>query len=118
MKLRTLGALLGSGQVPFLFSLIREMRCYHRLAFVGAALSNGLLRRLAAGPVTLDVLLVELEMAPSMREGLDAWLQLGVAIGELRSSAEGYALRGRFSRRLCNPANDAIETEERRVGKE
>ena len=45
MNLRTLGSLIGSGQVPFLFSLMLEMRCYHRLAFVGAALSSGLLRR-------------------------------------------------------------------------
>src|SRR5262245_36968834 len=107
MKLRTLGALLGSGQVPFLFSLVREMRCYHRLVFVGAALSNGLLRRLAAGPVTLEMLSAELNVAPPMREGLEAWLQLGVAIGELRFGIEGYALRGRLSRRLSKAANDA-----------
>src|SRR5437867_1913958 len=101
MNLRTFSSLISSGQVPFLFSLMLEMRCYHRLAFVGAALSSGLLRRLAAGPVPLEVLSAELNVAPSMREGLEAWLQLGVALGELRSGIEGYALRGKLSRRLC-----------------
>ncbi len=107
MNLRTLGSLIGSGQVPFLFSLMLELRCYHRLAFVGAALSSGLLRRLEAGPVPLEVLSAEFNVAPSMREGLETWLQLGVALGELRAGAEGYTLRGKLSRRLCNAANDA-----------
>jgi len=108
MNLRTLGSLIGSGQFPFLVALMREMPRYHRLAFLGAALSNGLLRRLAAGPVPLEVLSAEFKIAPSMRGGLEAWLQLGVALGELRASAEGYALRGKLARNLCLAANDAF----------
>jgi SAM-dependent methyltransferase len=107
MNLRTLGSLIRSGQVPFLVALMRELPRYYRLAFLGAALSNGLLQRLAAGPVPLDVLSAEFKVAPSMREGLEAWLQLGVALGELRASSEGYALRGRLSRNLCDTSNDA-----------
>ena len=107
MNLRTLGSLIGSGQIPFLVALMRELPRYYRLAFLGAALSSGLLRRLAGGPVPLEVLSTEFNVAPSMREGLEAWLQLGVALGELRTSAEGYALRGKLSHNLCEPANDA-----------
>jgi len=86
---------------------MREMPRYHRLAFLGAALSSGLLQRLAKGPVPLEVLAAELNVASSMQEGLEAWLELGVAIGELRTSPEGYSLRGRLSRDLCNNINDA-----------
>ena len=107
MNFRTLGSLIRSGQIPFLVALMREMPRYHRLAFLGAGVSSGLLRRLAAGPVPLEVLSSEFKVAPSMRGGLDAWLQLGVALGELRTSAEGYALRGKLSRNLCDAANDA-----------
>jgi hypothetical protein len=104
MNLRTLGSLIRSGQIPFLVALMRELPRYHRLAFLGAGLSNGLLQRLAAGPVALEVLSDEFKVAPSLREGLDAWLQLGVALGELRADAEGYALRGKLLRKVCGSA--------------
>src|SRR5262249_14708223 len=107
MTLRTLMALLGSRQYRLLPSLLRAADHSHRLAFVGAALSNGLLRRLAAGPVTLDALATELGVVPALRDGLDAWLELGVALGELRAGPKGYTVRGRLSRMLLAPANDA-----------
>ncbi|MBI3192331.1 MAG: methyltransferase domain-containing protein [Pedosphaera parvula] len=43
-----------------------------------------------------------------MRNGLEAWLQMGVALGELRSGPAGYSLRGRLARQLIDPANDAV----------
>ena len=90
MKLRTLVSLIGSGQLTVLLSMTRAIRPYHRVAFAAAGLSSGLLRKLAAGPLTIHVLAAELAVDPSMRDGLEAWLQLGVALGELRSGPEGY----------------------------
>ena len=107
MKFRTLVTLLGSGQLPVLLSLVRATRQHHRLAFLGASVSSGLLRHLAAGPRSLDGLATDLGVDPSMRAGLEAWLQVGVALGALRSTPAGYALRGYLARQLADPAHDA-----------
>jgi len=107
MKLRTLIRLFRSGQLSLLRSLTKEVRRYHRLAFLASGLSSGLLNRLAAGPVPLEGLESEFVADPAMRDGFEAWLGLGLALGELRSTSEGYTLRGKLSRRLVDPRNDA-----------
>jgi SAM-dependent methyltransferase len=107
MKLRTLFSLIGNGQLAVMLSMARVVGPYHRLAFVASGLSNGVLRKLAAGPVALDALAADLGAGSAMRDGLEAWLQLGVAVGELRCGADGYTLRGKLSRQLTDPTNDA-----------
>jgi SAM-dependent methyltransferase len=77
------------------------------LAFIAAGVSSGLFTRLARGPASLDHLAAEFVADLSMVDGLEAWLQLGVALGELRSSPTGYSLRGRLSRRLIDTRHDA-----------
>ncbi len=106
MKLRTAVALLRSGQAGVLLSLQRLLKPYYRVCFLGAAAGSGLLRRLAGGPVALERLAAELAVAPDERDGLEAWLDLGVSLGELRRSPAGYALRGRLARALAQPDHD------------
>src|SRR6266446_5566492 len=103
MNLATLFSLIRSGQVALLLSTAKAVRNYCRIAFLGAGLSSGVLRRLAAGPVSLEVLRVEMGVESSLQDGLEALLQLGVALGELRFKPEGYSLRGKLSRRLIDP---------------
>lgn len=107
MTLRTFLSVVRSGQLPVLLSMMRLVRSYHRLAFLAGGLTGGLLRRLADGPATIDKLAADLSTDASMRDGLEAWLQLGVSLGELRNGPAGYALRGTLARRLTNPANVA-----------
>jgi SAM-dependent methyltransferase len=107
MNLRTLLSLIRNGQIPLLLSTMRLARSSYRVAFLAAGLSSGLLRRLAAGPVPVHHLMSEFDMASSMRDGLAAWLQLGVSVGELRSGPEGFTLHGKLARKLTDPANDA-----------
>ena len=107
MTFRTLVSLIRNRQLPVLLSITRAVRRYHRLAFVASGLSSGLLRRLAAGPVPLHRLAPDFVADASMRDGLEAWLQLGVALGELQASPEGYSLRGKLSRKLIDPTYDA-----------
>lgn len=106
MKLDTAVALLRSGQAGVLLSLQRLLKPYYRVCFLGAAAGSGLLRRLAGDPVSLDRLATDLAVAPGERDGLEAWLDLGVSLGELRRSPAGYALRGRLARSLAEPARD------------
>jgi 4-hydroxy-2,2'-bipyrrole-5-carbaldehyde O-methyltransferase len=107
MNIRTLASLAANGHLTALLSMTRAIRPYHRLVFVAAGLSSGALAKLAAGPVPVNTLAAELAIGSAMCEGLEAWLQLGVALGELRSGPEGYSLRGRLSRKLVDPTNDA-----------
>lgn len=107
MKLRTWLELLAGGHLRAMGLLGRTARGYHRVAFLAAGLNSGWLGRLAAGPRTFDALAAELAVAPGMRDGLQAWLQTGVVLGELRLRPEGYLLRGRLSRLLVDPRQDA-----------
>ena len=107
MNLHTFIALLRGGQLAVLPAVGRATRDYHRVAFLAAGLHAGWLHRLAAGPVPLDALAADLQLAPEMREGLSTWLQTGVATGELSRGPKGYAVRGRLARRLLDPRNDA-----------
>jgi len=107
MKLRTIVSLARSGGLAVLLSTARAMRPYHRLAFVAAGLSSGFFAKLAARPVSLDRLAAELLGDPSMRDGLEAWLELGVSLGELGRDSTGYRLRGRLSRKLVDAEHDA-----------
>jgi SAM-dependent methyltransferase len=107
MRLRTLLALARSGQLGLLLSTSRALRPYYRLAFLAAAASSGALKVLAEGPVPLDALAARLGVPRSMRDGLEAWLRVGVWVGELRAGPQGYGLRGGPARRLADTANDA-----------
>src|SRR5262249_57144507 len=83
----------------------RLLKPYSRVCFLGAAAASGLLRRLAGDPVSLDRLATDLAVAPGERDALEAWLDFGVSLGELRRSPAGYALRGRLPRALAEPAH-------------
>jgi 4-hydroxy-2,2'-bipyrrole-5-carbaldehyde O-methyltransferase len=106
VKLGTLLSVTRNGRLGVLLSVARAMRPYHRLAFIAAGLSSGLFAKLADGPISIDHLAAEFVTDASMRDGLEAWLQLGVALGELRGGPAGYGLRGRLSRRLVDVRHD------------
>ena len=107
MKLRTAAGLLRSGQAGALLSLSRQTPPYYRVCFLGTAAATGLLRRLAPGPASLDQLAGELATQAG-RDGLEAWLDFGVAVGMLRRTRGGYAVRGRLSRALADPTHDPM----------
>jgi SAM-dependent methyltransferase len=107
MKTATLLTLLRDGRVGTLLATMRAMRASYRVPFLAAAVESGILRLLARGPVSLDRLATDLGAAPALRDGLEAWLGLGVSLGELGLGPEGYRLRGRLARRLAKPEHDA-----------
>ena len=107
MTFRAFLSLLRGGQIRVLGSLSKAARDYHRVAFLAAGLTSGLLRRLAVGPVALDALATDPQIDPGMHDGLKAWLQAGVALGELGLQPDGYVVRGKLARALTDPNNDA-----------
>jgi len=83
MNLRTLVSLVRKGQIGALRTLGKASRNYYRVAFIASGLNSGLLRRLATGPVSLEALVRDLDINPMMYRSLEAWLQVGVNLGEL-----------------------------------
>ncbi len=107
MRLNALFAFLRSGQFRLSQRLARIINPFYRAAFLSAAASCGLLTRLAAGPVPLERLAAELAPEAPTPEALEAWLQVGVRLGELQLVPEGYTLRSPLARQLADPQNDA-----------
>jgi SAM-dependent methyltransferase len=108
MKLRTAIRVARSGDLGALLSLPRVLPPYYRVCFLAAAAQSGLLRRLAGGPVALERLADERVGDPALRDGLEAWLDLGAALGALRRGPGGYGLRGRLARALGDLDRDAV----------
>jgi len=108
MKARTLANIARSGEWAVQLSLLRVAPPFYRSCFVASAFTHGVLQRLAKGPVPFEQLADALEAKPIAREGLEAWLQVGVALGELGWDARGYFLRGRLSKQLTDARSDPV----------
>ncbi|HVN55025.1 MAG TPA: class I SAM-dependent methyltransferase [Anaerolineaceae bacterium] len=109
MKLSTLKDMLVTGQFSLLLGLRNPTRQYYRSTFLAAALREGLLSFLREQPATLEQIHQRL-IGPGTgvsRERLQAWLDLGVMLGELRLTADRcYTLGSRTARQLAQPSND------------
>jgi hypothetical protein len=101
MKLAALFAMARSGRLGLLLSTTGAMRASYRLAFLAALVESGLLPILANGPVPLARIITALGAQPAMRDGLEAWLDLGVWLGELRRKRDWLRLRGNGVGRAC-----------------
>lgn len=109
MTLRTLRELISAGQLPAMIGITQWLTTpIYRASFLSAAASHGVLALLAERPRTLAD--VAASLAPEARDAsaLEAWLQLGVRLGELERKRDGYALRSSFAKWLANPRNDAV----------
>ena len=96
-----------SGQLKLPMRLLRLLQPVYQAAFLATAAEQGILRRLAAGPVTLAQLAEDFASDPQSVEALEAWLQVGVLSGELQFEGQGYSLRGKLARELAQEKNDA-----------
>jgi len=77
----------------------------YRAGFVSGALSEGLYDILRNGPVSIET--IQKAMGSDFhREGLEAWLDFGVSLGELRKNSHGYEIKGALSKQLASPSND------------
>jgi SAM-dependent methyltransferase len=108
MRTATLFEWVRSGQLVLLLGASRLLTPVYRTFFVAAAAECGLLRLLAAGPAPFERVAAELGVRDDGRDALEAWLAVGVRLGELGLDAGGYRLRSRIARALGLPANDAV----------
>lgn len=105
MKLTTFIKLLTGGQSSLMFWLLKTGAEFYRACFVSAALSRGVYDHFVDGKTNFEYL--SEKMGVSNREGLWAWLELGVSLGELKRTGNEYQIKGKVSRALLEPKNDA-----------
>jgi SAM-dependent methyltransferase len=108
MKLRTLLSLLFGARTRPVLGVMRHLRPFYRACYVAGLADNGMLAVLAAGPVPFETLVTRFSPTGARRErdALDAWLRLGVSLKEVKSTPQGYELRGGLARRLARPDGD------------
>ena len=76
-----------------------------RTGFVLTAISEGIYDIMQSGPVTFEKI-QKFFKSDYNPEGLRAWLDLGVSLGELKKSTYGYSIKGKLSKKLVKPEND------------
>lgn len=95
-----------------MWSLSRLGRGFYRIGYLGGGLRWGLLRRIAERPATVDELADDLgegmPVADGMRSALASWLDLGVALGELRVADGRYQVCSRLALALLRPDRDDL----------
>jgi SAM-dependent methyltransferase len=108
LKLKTIVDYIREGRLRLVLSALRLSVPFYRVVWLAAARRHGLLAHLADRRVPLDELCREMTSDEHGRGPLEAWLQMGVRLGELDERPEGYALRGFLARRLARPEQDAV----------
>lgn len=108
MRLSTAAKMIASGQFSLMLKLMKTGTEFYRACFVIAAISEGVYAAFTDKRATIDQLTGK-RTGISNREGLEAWLELGVSLGELARSGNEYRITGKLSLALLEPANDGYQ---------
>lgn len=108
MNLRTAISLSKGGRLRLLWHVTKLFTPFYRVSFVASAARAGVLRLLAGGARPLGEIAAEIAPDPAAQASLEAWLDLGVCLGDLDRDASGYSLKSPLARRLAQPANDDV----------
>ena len=105
MAIKTLIKFILNNPVSLMYRINKTANEFYRAGFISSAISEGIYDVLSKGPA--DCRDIQKAMGGRAdREGLEAWLDLGVALGELAKSGSKYRIKSSFSKQLLNPAND------------
>jgi len=105
MKLLTAVKLIADGQLPAMLGMLKTCNGLYRACFVSTALSQGIYGKFVDGRSSFEQLCEGMDLEFS-REGLRAWLELGVSLGELKRVGTEYRIQGRLSKALIKDRND------------
>jgi hypothetical protein len=82
VKLSAFIKLMTSGQFYLMLKLLKTSNEFYRACFISAAISKGIYDNFIEGKASFDHLCEKTDASNS--EGLKAWLELGVSLGELK----------------------------------
>ena len=88
-----------------MYRINKTTKEFYRAGFVSTAISQGIYDVLFHGPASCKDIqkAIGSDFNP---EGLEAWLDLGVSLGELAKSSAGYSIKGKLSKELLKTSND------------
>lgn len=107
MKLLTFIRLMTSGQSSLMFRLFKTSNEFYRACFISAAISKGIYDNFIEEKASFDHLCEKLNTSNS--EGLKAWLEMGVSLGELKRVGKEFQIKGKLSKALLKSNNDAYK---------
>lgn len=90
--------------ISLMYRINRTTAEFYRAGFISTAISEGIYDVLSKGPVSSR----DIQSAVggnSAIKGLEAWLDLGTALGELAKTDGKYRIKGAFSKGLLKSAN-------------
>ena len=108
MKITTVTAMAASGTLSLMRQLLQTSTEFLRASFVVTAIRDGVYLAFSDGHTTVDQLAAKMNNITN-KDGLRAWLDLGVSLGELERSGDDYRIAGKLSKGLLDPANDAYQ---------
>ncbi len=89
-----------------MYRINKTTKEFYRAGFISSSFSFFIYDVLSQGPISCK----DIQKAIGSnfnQEGLEAWLDLGVSLGELAKSSAGYSIKGAFSKGLLKNSNDA-----------
>lgn len=105
MSIKTLINFILKNPISLMVRMNRTTKEFYRAGFLSTAISEGIFDVLATGPAgTADI--QKAIGANADPDALEAWLDLGVALGELAKSGGNYRIKSSFAKALLRPGND------------
>lgn len=105
MAIKTLIKFILKNPILLMYRINKTMNEFYRAGFISTAISEGIYDVLSKGPASFKDIQGVIG-SNFNREGLEAWLDLGVSLGELSKSSAGYSIKSAFSKELLKTSND------------
>lgn len=105
MAVSTLLKFMAQTPVPLVLRMNKTLKEFFRAGFISTAMGEGIYDILVEGPASPRDICARRGWDCD-EEGLTAWLEVGVALGELKQRDGRYAVSGVLSRQLMEPANE------------
>ena len=105
MAINTLVKFIMKNPISLMLRMNRTLNEFYRAGYISTAITEGIYGVLSKGPANLED--IQSSMGKDLDgDGLKAWIDLGVALGELEKKNGGYRIKSAFTKKLLNPAND------------
>ena len=108
MKLTTIIKQIRNGQFTLMLRLLKMSNEFYKASFISTACSQGIYDKFVNGKSSFDNLCEKIGVTVN-QEGLLAWLEMGVKLGELKRVGNDYEIKGKLSKALLYPNNDSYK---------
>jgi hypothetical protein len=109
MAINTLIRFILRNPILLVLRMNKTLNEFYRAGFISTAISEGIYDLLSKGRVSAQD--IQNNIGSHLdSEGLEAWLDFGVSIGELNKKNDEYSLRSSFSKKLLKPGKGSFHS--------